>query len=63
MESAEDPGLASSTSKLFEVSPPPHELAVLTHGNFGGMVDEDKRNYENRIVSFFLTNLPPAPPL
>jgi hypothetical protein len=24
------------------------------------MLDEEKRNYENRIVSFFLTYLPPA---
>ncbi len=28
------------------------------HGNYGGMADEEKRNYENRIVSFFLVNLP-----
>jgi len=60
MESPDDPVLAASTSKLFDASPMPHELVVLTHGNFAGMVDEDKRNYENRIVSFFLTNLPPA---
>jgi hypothetical protein len=24
------------------------------------MLDEEKRNYENRIVSFFLLNLPPV---
>jgi pimeloyl-ACP methyl ester carboxylesterase len=60
MESPEDPVLAASTSKLFDASPPPHELAVLAHGNFAGMLDEEKRNYENRIVSFFLVNLPPA---
>jgi hypothetical protein len=24
------------------------------------MLDEEKHNYENRIVSFFLANLPPA---
>jgi hypothetical protein len=24
------------------------------------MLDDEKRNYENRIVSFFLANLPPA---
>jgi pimeloyl-ACP methyl ester carboxylesterase len=60
MESPEDPVLSASTSKLFDASPMPHELAVLTHGNYAGMVDEDKREYENRIVSFFLTNLSPA---
>ncbi len=60
MESPEDPMLARSTRKLFQASPPPHDIVELAHGNYGGMVDEEKRNYENRIVSFFLTNLPPA---
>ncbi len=40
------------------ISDAPHELVTLPHGNYGGMADEDKRNYENRIVSFFLSNLP-----
>jgi len=60
MESPEDPALAASTRKLFEASPTPHDLVVLEHGNYAGMLDDDKRNYENRIVSFFLTSLPPA---
>jgi pimeloyl-ACP methyl ester carboxylesterase len=60
LESPEDPRLAASTSELFRISPEPHELAILAHGNYGGMADEEKRNYENRIVSFFLVNLPIA---
>ena len=40
-------------------SPQPKEEAVLAHGNYAGMLDEEKRTYENRIVSFFLSNLPP----
>jgi len=60
MDSPDDPALANSTRELFQVSPPPHELADLPHGNYAGMMDEDKRGYENRIVSFFLVNLPPA---
>jgi pimeloyl-ACP methyl ester carboxylesterase len=58
LESPEDPLLAASTSELFRISSPPHELVVLQHGNFAGMLDDEKRNYENRIVSFFLVNLP-----
>ncbi len=58
LQSPDDPGLAASTAELFRVSPAPHEIAALQHGNYGGMSDEDKRNYENRIVSFFLVNLP-----
>jgi hypothetical protein len=60
LESPDDPILAGYTSNLFRASPLPHELVVLPHGNYGGMLDEEKHNYENRIVSFFLVNLPPA---
>jgi alpha-beta hydrolase superfamily lysophospholipase len=58
LESPDDPILSASTSGIFQASPPPHELVVLPNGNYGGMLDDDKRNYENRIVSFFLLNLP-----
>jgi hypothetical protein len=60
LESPEEPLLAASTADLFRLSPPPHELVILQRGNYAGMPDEEKRNYENRIVSFFLANLPPS---
>jgi pimeloyl-ACP methyl ester carboxylesterase len=60
LEAPDDPFLAKATSELFRISPPPHELVLLPHGNYGGMLDDEKRNYENRIVSFFLTNMPPS---
>lgn len=58
LESSDDPRLVASTSALFRISAPPHELVDLPHGNYAGMGDEEKRTYENRIVSFFLLNLP-----
>ena len=58
LESPEEPALADATAALFRTSPAPHELVVLQHGNYAGMPDEEKRKYENRIVSFFLANLP-----
>lgn len=60
LESPDEPALAASTGDLFRASPPPHELVILPHGNYQGMLDEEKHSYENRIVSFFLTYLPPA---
>jgi pimeloyl-ACP methyl ester carboxylesterase len=60
LESGDEPQFATSTSDLFRLSSPPHELAVLPRGNYAGMLDDEKRSYENRIVSFFLTNLPPS---
>jgi hypothetical protein len=35
---------------------------MLQHGNFPGMLDEEKRGYENQIASFFLLNLPLSGP-
>jgi pimeloyl-ACP methyl ester carboxylesterase len=58
LESPDDPSLAAQTSELFRISPPPHELVLMPQGNYGSMVDQEKRTYENRIVSFFLANLP-----
>ena len=60
IETPDEPQLAASTSDLFRISSPPHELVVLQHGNYAGMLDDEKRSYENRIVSFFLVNLPPS---
>ena len=60
LETPDEPMLAATTTELFRISQPPHELVVLQHGNYAGMLDDEKRNYENRIVSFFLVNLPPA---
>jgi hypothetical protein len=36
----------------------PREQANIGLGNFVAMNDDDKRAYENRVVSFFLANLP-----
>jgi pimeloyl-ACP methyl ester carboxylesterase len=58
LEAPEDPKLAASTAEMFRISPIPHELVALQHGNFPGMLDEEKRGYENRIASFFLLNMP-----
>ncbi|MGB6198216.1 MAG: hypothetical protein WA871_15280 [Candidatus Acidiferrales bacterium] len=60
IEVADDPDLAATTRDIFTHSPQPRQEAILARGNYAGMLDDDKHSYENRIVSFFLTNLPPA---
>ena len=60
IEAADQPELADLTREMFVKSPEPREQAVIPHGNFAGMGDEDKRAYENRVVTFFLTRLPAA---
>ncbi|MGB6430032.1 MAG: alpha/beta fold hydrolase [Candidatus Acidiferrales bacterium] len=60
IEAADEPELSESTHDLFVNSPDPSQEAVIARGNYVSMLDDDKHSYENRLVSFFLTNLPPA---
>jgi pimeloyl-ACP methyl ester carboxylesterase len=59
LEASDEPTLVGPTHHLFLLSPMPKEEAVLPRGNYEGMLDDEKRTYENRIISFFLLNLPP----
>ncbi len=54
----DDPELADLTQQMFSKAPEPRELAMIPHGNFVNLNDDDKRTYENRVVSFFLLRLP-----
>ncbi len=54
----DDPELADLTREMFSKAPEPRELATIPHGNFVSLNDDDKRTYENRVVSFFLLRLP-----
>ena len=40
------------------IAPEPREQAIIAHGNFVGLPDDEKRMYENRVVTFFLLHLP-----
>jgi len=58
IEAADDPELAGITREMFLKASEPREMAVIAHGNFVNLPDDDKRTYENRVVTFFLTRLP-----
>ena len=59
-ESADEPELGDVTRQIYLKAPDPKDQATIPHGNFASMDDEDKREYENRVVSFFLLKLPPT---
>jgi uncharacterized protein len=61
VEATDTPDLVEPTHRLFVLAPEPKQEVLLSHGNYAGMLDDEKRNYENRIVTFFLANLPPEP--
>jgi predicted alpha/beta-fold hydrolase len=58
IQALDDPELADTTQKIFLSAPEPREQAIIPHGNFAIMNDDDKQAYENRVVSFFLLRLP-----
>jgi pimeloyl-ACP methyl ester carboxylesterase len=58
IEAGDEQELAEMTRELFVKAPEPREQAMIPHGNFATLAEEDKRTYENRVVSFFLLHLP-----
>jgi pimeloyl-ACP methyl ester carboxylesterase len=60
IQAVDDPELAETTRQMFLKAPEPREQAIIPHGNFVSLGDEDKRTYENRVVTFFLLRLPAA---
>jgi alpha/beta hydrolase fold len=61
IQATDDPELGSITREIFLKAPEPREQAIMAHGNFVNLPDEEKRTYENRVVSFFLSRLPVTP--
>jgi pimeloyl-ACP methyl ester carboxylesterase len=55
---ADDPELASITRNMFLKAQEPREQTIIAHGNFVNLPDDEKRTYENRVVTFFLARLP-----
>src|ERR1700722_1803800 len=58
IEASDDPELGDITRQMFVKAPEPRDQTIIPHGNFVSMDDADKRDYENRVVSFFLLRLP-----
>jgi pimeloyl-ACP methyl ester carboxylesterase len=53
----DNPELADSTRRLYELAPPPRQQSVQKTG-YTTMSDEERRAYESQVVSFFLQTLP-----
>jgi pimeloyl-ACP methyl ester carboxylesterase len=61
IQATDDPELGAITRGMFLKAREPREGAIIAHGNFVNLPEEEKRDYENRVVSFFLTRLPISP--
>jgi uncharacterized protein len=58
IEANDEPELSELTRDLFVKAPEPREQAIIQHGNFASLGDNDKRAYEDRVVTYFLMHLP-----
>jgi len=58
LQAADDPELAAISHEMFLKAAEPREQEIVAHGNFANLPDDEKRTYENRIVTFFLARLP-----
>lgn len=58
--SDDQPELASDALRLYNEAPDPKQI-LRDRIRYRDMSDDDRRNYENAIVSFFLQYLPPVP--
>jgi pimeloyl-ACP methyl ester carboxylesterase len=54
----DDPELFAITRDMFLKTAEPREQQIIAHGNFVNLADEEKRTYENRVVTFFLARMP-----
>ncbi|HVO57265.1 MAG TPA: alpha/beta fold hydrolase [Dongiaceae bacterium] len=61
LQPGDDRELGETTRQLFTKSPEPRELVMLPNSNFVSLSEDEKRTYENRVVTFFLLRLPPTP--
>jgi pimeloyl-ACP methyl ester carboxylesterase len=59
IQSDDRPRLANSTLELFNKAPEPKQI-VRDRLSYLDMSDDDRKSYENRIVNFFLQNIPPT---
>ncbi len=55
------PRLAALTRQLYNQGPGPKELVALPRSTMAAMVEEERRNYENVVVTFFSRTLPLVP--
>jgi pimeloyl-ACP methyl ester carboxylesterase len=58
IQAADDPELATISREMFMKASEPREQQIIAHGNFVNLPEDEKRTYEDRIVTFFLTRLP-----
>lgn len=53
--------LADSTMQLFLKSPEPKQQAIIQKSNYGSLLEDERREYDSKVVNFFLQSMPALP--
>jgi len=61
IQSRDNPELAKATLELFQKAPEPRHQMLNEKSRYGSMLEDEKRNYDSQVVSFFLQYLSPIP--
>ncbi|HUK52453.1 MAG TPA: alpha/beta fold hydrolase [Candidatus Binatia bacterium] len=56
----DNPVLAASTLRLYNLSPEPREQWVMPQASYLLMSNDEKKTYDNNVLSFFLRAMPPT---
>jgi pimeloyl-ACP methyl ester carboxylesterase len=62
IQGRQSPALAEQTLQLFLQSPEPRAQVVLPRTGYTSLPKEEKQEYDNQVLNFFMTNLPTTPP-
>ncbi len=62
IQGRENAALADATLQLFLQAPEPRAQAVFPRTDYPVLPEQEKREYESQLLSFFLQHLPPAAP-
>lgn len=60
IQARDTPALSDSTLALFLLAAEPRQQVIVPKSDYVTMTDEEKRDYQKQVVSFFLQNLPPV---
>lgn len=60
IQGRDDAALAESTLALFLAAAEPRQQMIVPKSSYAAMTDEEKRDYQKQVVSFFLQHLPPT---
>lgn len=61
LSGGDQPALAQTTRQVYESAPEPKQYVPLPRTTLTSLAPQERTDYENHVIPFFLTHLPPTP--